>query len=173
LKNESPHAAVDRFRRKRRDLIADLAAVAAAPITSEAARALVHAEIERLATKGRPDLFGVVEHGDPIRWPMENVIAQAGVRASAPDALAVVAWLHRDALLAALDAEIAALADDGAALTDEERDVRKAEVLTSILEHERAECWLIDDLGGTVALRPDTDCRAWLGVSGPAPVERY
>jgi hypothetical protein len=185
LKGETPSAAVDRLRRKRRDLIADLAQVEAAPITSTTARALVKAEVEALAARGRPDLYGTIEHAEPIRWPESRISAplvgfaqsegqpmlQGTATAKVSDALALIAWMYRDDLLAALDAEVDAVADDAAALTDDERAARKADILTSVLEYERAEVALIDEIGGAVAFRPDTDPRALLAVTGPAPQE--
>ena len=49
------------------------------------------------------------------------------------------AWLHRDALIAALDREIATEADDAASLAHEDRQKREAEVMGDLLDIERQE----------------------------------
>lgn len=184
-KSETPTTGVDRLRRKRRDLLADMQAVDAAPITSTTAKAKVRAEIEALADRGRPDLFGTIEHGDAIRWPESSISApllgfvaadgapqlQGHAHAKVADSLALVAWLYKGDLLAALDAEVDSISDDAAALTDEERAARRADIAASVLDCERAECSLVESIGGAVAYRPDTDPRALLAVIGPAPQE--
>jgi hypothetical protein len=58
------------------------------------------------------------------------------------DTLARFAWLHRDALIAKLAAEIDAEADDAAALTHEARQQREAEVMGDLLSVERDESFL-------------------------------
>ena len=63
--------------------------------------------------------------------------------AQVPDVLAIIAYLHHDALLAAIDREVMACADDKAALTDDEREVRLAEVMGDLLGVEREEVTLI------------------------------
>ena len=57
--------------------------------------------------------------------------------------LPLIAWLHKDALIAQLDAEIATEADDDAALTHEVRSQRQAEVLGDLLSTERDESFFI------------------------------
>ena len=52
-------------------------------------------------------------------------------------------WLHRDALIAALDREIASEADDKAALTHEAREKAEAEVQGDLLAVEREESALV------------------------------
>ena len=49
--------------------------------------------------------------------------------AEIPDTVALIAWLHRDALIAALDREIDTEADDKAALSHEARQKAEAEVM--------------------------------------------
>ena len=55
----------------------------------------------------------------------------------------MVAWLHKDALIAALDREIASEADDKAALTHEAREKAEAEVMGDLLAVERDEAALV------------------------------
>jgi hypothetical protein len=63
--------------------------------------------------------------------------------AELPDALALTCWLHKDALIAALDREIVAESDDAAALTHEARQQRAAEVQGDLLAVERDEAALM------------------------------
>ena len=56
-----------------------------------------------------------------------------------PDTLALICYLHRDAMIAALDREIATEADDKAALTHEAREKAEAEVMGDLLAVERDE----------------------------------
>ena len=67
---------------------------------------------------------------------------------SSPDALALVAYLHKSALIAALDAEIDAESDDAASLSHEDRQLREAEAQDDLLDIERQEAaliWLAQD----------------------------
>jgi hypothetical protein len=60
-----------------------------------------------------------------------------------PDTVALVAWLHKEALIAALDAEITVEADDEAALSHEMRQQREAEVQGDLLATERDESFFV------------------------------
>jgi hypothetical protein len=59
------------------------------------------------------------------------------------DPIALVAWVHKDALVAALDREIDAEVDDGAALSHETRQQREAEVQGDLLAVERDQSALV------------------------------
>jgi hypothetical protein len=63
--------------------------------------------------------------------------------AEVPDAVALLTWLPKDALIKRLDAEIDAEADDGAALSHEVRQRQEAEVLDDLLDVERNESALV------------------------------
>jgi hypothetical protein len=58
-------------------------------------------------------------------------------------AIPLLVWLHKDAMIAALDREIATEADDGAALAHEARQQQEAEVMGDLLEIERQEAALV------------------------------
>jgi hypothetical protein len=58
-------------------------------------------------------------------------------------AVPLLVWLHRDALIKRLDAEIDAEADDGAALTHNDREKRSTEVMQDLLATERDEAALV------------------------------
>lgn len=179
---------LDAARKEIARLRADLQEINAAPIPSKQVKAAMRAEIDRLADRGRPDMFGAVEHGNGIGWPKltqtvqtqfmtvftpgQDGSGQVRGRATSegPDTLSLMAWLHKDALLAALDREVDEMADDAAALSDEERAAKIAKTKAALLIAERNEVALIDE-SGEITYRPDTDPRALLGIDGPEPRE--
>ena len=109
----------------------------------------MRAQVEALAARGEPDVSLLTERGGDIVWPAvqtrsEVFNAQAGAVAFAetPDALALTCWLNKDAMIAKLDGLIMAEADDAAALTDTDRQLRTAEVMGDLLACERDEAAL-------------------------------
>lgn len=81
------------------------------------------------------------------------------------DTHALVALLFKDQLLARLDSLVDAIADDGAALTDEAREAKEQELLASILRLEREEEFFLEQCHGEVIRRADADPRAVLGIA--------
>jgi hypothetical protein len=185
-KGESAFDAVERLRRRLEELRADLRQVGCAPITSAEAKAKVRAEVEALAARG-PDVYGVIErrHGG-VDWPttLARVDAFRDGRADPDkplvrvfDSLGLLAWLAKDPLISAIEAEIDRRADDAAALTEEQRASRVADIRQELLAVERDEeslITLLNRTGGDIARRPDADARAVLGVeiATPAADER-
>lgn len=182
-----PKGTLEAARKEIARLRVDLDEIRAAPIPSKQVKAAMHAEIDRLAANGRPNVFGAIEYGEDIKWPrlVQKVNTTNLSLASAtgpaaqliglastecPDVLSLLAWLHKDALIAALEREIDEMADDGAALSDEERAAKVTEIEVALLAAERNEVALVDE-SGEIAYRPDTDPRALLGIDGPAPSE--
>jgi hypothetical protein len=99
-----------------------------------------------------------------------TVIAEQRLLAFAevPDTLALVAWLHKDALIKRLDAEIDAEADDGASLSHEAREKAESEVMGDLLAVERDECGLVfsaQSQGLPIEFRPDISPIAILGLT--------
>jgi hypothetical protein len=177
-RGETLAGAVDRVRKEMAELRADLHAVRSAPIPSAVAKRMVREQIEALARA--PNVLPTIEAGLPLGWPQRTMRgdflgAAAGVAAtgraavSGPDGLAVLCWLHRDALIERLEAEVDDLSDDSPALCDEERAEREAALLLAILEAERVEESFIEQAeavaGQTIARRPDADPRAVLGLA--------
>lgn len=179
-------AEVEKIREDIAELRAERHAITSAAYPSIEAKARVRAEIEMLAERGKPRVTQLIDHGPMagVGWP--DLVAKASIHGMAtwipgdeartsqdlPGAhLALTAWLHKDALLAALEVEIDAVAEDSAALSTETRAAKLAEVNARILDAERIECALIGTAGGSVDFRSDTDPRAALGVVGPAPRE--
>jgi hypothetical protein len=173
-KGEGPLDAVDRLRRRGRELRADLHRIESAPYPSSYAKAKMRAQVEALAMQGAPSMASLIEHDGKISWPQAqvqstiyNATPAAVGFAEAPDALALFAWLHKDELIAALDHEIDAEADDAAALTHEQRQQQAAEVALDLLEIERSESelvWAAQSQGLPVEHRPDISPLALLGL---------
>jgi hypothetical protein len=103
--------------------------------------------VEVLAVGG--DTSMIVEHDGKIIWPSQRLTSEVHAErrllafTEVPDTVALFAWLHRDALIAALSREIDSEADDKAALTHEAREKAEAEVQGDLLAVERDECELV------------------------------
>ena len=94
----------------------------------------------------------------------------ATVSIESVDCVAVMAWMHKDAMIAAFNRDIAELADDAAALTTAERTKREREILAAILTAERLEEMLCEQTGAP--RRPDADARAILQLADSSPAPR-
>jgi hypothetical protein len=173
LKGESLLDGISRLQRRGRELKADLHRIRSAPFPSSHAKAKMRAEIEALAMSGAPSVSELIEHDRRIVWAMRNVQSQV-FNAEAPslafgethDLLPLFAWLHRDALIKALDREIDTEADDGASLTHEARQKAEAEVMGDLLAVERDEAaltWQAQDQRLPVEHRSDINLVALLG----------
>jgi hypothetical protein len=187
-KNETVQQAVERLRRKLRELQADTRRVAAAPIHSSRAREIVRAQVEALATRGQPDVELTIESASPMAWPMEFVSLQlhgmtnvgnpvaGSAGGSLPNAMAYFTWILKDEILKRLDQEIDELSDDDSSLTDIQRAEQLNEIAQDRLVLEREECALIEraeEQGHTIVRRSDCDPRALLSLSSdlPGPTE--
>jgi hypothetical protein len=136
-----------------------------------------------------PNVCGAIEAGLDIVFPhldirgeLTGLALSEGAPAlkgwashSAPDALALIAWLFKDKLIDGLSSEIDALADDDNALDDEARAHKIASLQEAKLEAERTEEALIEAAaaeGVTVMRRHSPDPRAVLGLSSALPASR-
>lgn len=163
---------------KTREAIAELKAdrhkVRSSSYPSSVAKAHVKSIIDEMADRGRPSVAALLENvrhvewkgASAVRWEFGNQIDGAVVAGAQ-----LIAWLQRDALLAALYAEIDEMADDKNALSEEQRTAELARIEAQALEQERIEEVLVEDLG--VDRRPDADPRAVLGLDGPAPTSEF
>jgi hypothetical protein len=98
-----------------------------------------------------------------------------GMVATVVDSVAMLAWLHRDAMIASIKREIAAAADDDSALSDADRETALAQIKRDKLATEREDVALVNlanSQGGRVLFRGDTDPRALLGLDENAPAPR-
>lgn len=181
--NETLSEAIAGVRRKITEINADLHSVRSACLTSAEAKAIARAEVEQLATRGKPDVTAVIESGGSIAWPSANHRAKVFsadphvVALTAPDSLALVAWLHRDALIAAVESAVEADSDDTLALSEVDRHAKREKLVSELLSREREEEALIElatARGEEIARRPDSDYRAVLSLADemPAPRER-
>jgi hypothetical protein len=178
LKNEDVLSGIERLRRRGRELKATLHVIRSASYPSSHARAKMRAKIEALAMQGAPDVSVLLEHDGELVWPMSRVQSDVFAEqrslafAQVPDALALTCWLHKDALITALDREIASEADDAASLSHEERQRREAEVMGDLLSVERDESalvWRAMDEKLPVEHRADISPLALLGVALVTP----
>jgi hypothetical protein len=141
--------AIENRRRRARELRADAHRIRSAPYPSAYCRAQMREQIEALAMQGAPSVSSLIELDGKIEFQTQRVTSEVHAErrslafTEVPDALALVAWMHRDALIAALDREIAVEGDDKAALSHEARQQREAEAMGDLLSIEREEAALI------------------------------
>jgi hypothetical protein len=131
-------------------------------------------QIEALAQQGAPNVANLIEHDRQIEFATQRV--QSSVYNTGTPALAfaeveetipLLVRLHKDAMIAALDREIATEADDGAALTHEARQQQEAELMGDLLSvecDESALIWSAMAQGMPVEHRADINPVALLGV---------
>ncbi len=180
-KGENPVDAVERCRRRLRELDADRHRVASAPWPSAEAKRRARTEIDELAERGQPSALPLVESKDgPIRWAERSysdvLIGDRLVSAVGdPQALPLLFWLHRDAIISKIEQQIDEIADDSSALTKEQRTEQIGEIDRDRLAVQREEEHWIGvavDGGMTSLRRPDADPRAVLGLADdmPAPL---
>ena len=174
LKGESIIDAVERFRRRGRELRADAHRIRSSPYPSAHAKRKMREQIEQLSQRGEPSVSRLVELDGPVEFQTQNLKStvhgeqRALAFAETPDALALIAWLHKDALIKRLDAEIDVEADDGTALSHEAREKAEAEVMSDLLDIERQEAeltWLAQSQNLPVEHRADISPLALLGVA--------
>lgn len=177
-KNETRESAVARIRNQIAELHAEMHAVRSAPIPSSEAFAIVEGQVNRLAVLGQPDVFQIVEHGQPglefarqdLALLTRNNEAGIHVQGQIVDTLAVVAWAFRDEILAKLKREIDQVADDANAFGRAERAAKLDELAAAVLAAERDEEAVIvmSEAAGVdqaIARRADADVRAVLGLA--------
>jgi hypothetical protein len=148
--------AIARFRKRISDLKAELSDIEGRGPPSSWCRQKAKAQIEALAARGRPNVQALVSGGlDVIQFATErhshNVTGfdirgkpVAGVSSwEQPDILGLFAHVHKQALLAAVDALIVAQADDARALSPEARERTASDLQVKKLSAERDLCALI------------------------------
>ena len=183
LKGQSPNSAVEACRARIERLRQDLNMVKSAPITTARAKEIARNQIMAFAERGRPDVTSTINHGEPVSWPSveQTPLTVYGskdrivVYPNGNDGSAMLAWVHRDALIARIEAEIDAESDDSKALTDEDRCERMTSIRSQILATEREEeahiTAALDAMSGIVRRR-DADPRAVLGLADSLPAPR-
>jgi hypothetical protein len=183
LKGETILDAIERMRRRVRELRADQHRIRSAPFPSSYAKRKMREQIERLAQRGAPDVSTLIEHDRDIEFPtiqlralVHNATPGAVVFHEAVDVIGLVAFLMKPTLISALDALVDTESDgDAAALSPEAREKAEAEVMADLLAVERDECalvWRAQSEGLQIEHRGDIDVRALLSVHSVVRVER-
>jgi hypothetical protein len=172
IKGKLPDA-IEAERKKLAELHAERAEVISAPQTSSEAKRLASQWVEQLASDGAPIVAPLIEDrssdvivGTKISSGLSPLGVHAGVEV--PDAIGLLAWLLKDQLTRALHKEIDKVADDKAALSDEDQRSRLAELDAAILACERGEEAMVGqalEQGLDLLPRGDSDPRAILGLS--------
>ena len=182
-KGEAGVDAVERLRQRIDALGTELDTVRHAPLPAAEVKRRARAQIEALAERGRPKVSNSASDGGWIEWPKAPVQvgvvvvgAQGVTIGDAPDPMALIAWVHRDALVAGVEALVDAAADP-AALDEKARRDRIAALASEILGVERGEEAAIEAIeaaGLQFVRRPEADPRAVLNLAGEllAPRER-
>jgi hypothetical protein len=157
-------AALGKARQNIETLKARLGSIRKAPATSGMAKAIVRRQIEELAAAGTPDCLVPVLHKMPLQFKRERAQAPdgAGVATYVRDSLSLMAWVFKDQVIAALEAEIDRRSDDKNALTDEDRAAAIEETAEALLDAERLDVALTEAVG--VPYRGDHNPRALLGI---------
>ena len=175
-KGEDVVSAIERHRRRNRELQADLHRIRSAPYPASFAKRRLREQVEQLAQRGAPVVSGVIEHGDKLQFRWELLRVQMHNIPKAPaaigyaeviDPIALVAWLLKDAVIKRLDAAIDAESDDDAALSHEAREKAEAEALSDILANDRSESFflaLAQSQGMQIEHRSDISPLALLGL---------
>lgn len=143
-------------------LKAQLAEIELAPLSADDLKAQARELVDRLAQRGAP-VLNLSRGGFDVRWRSRT---DAGTTAmNSEDVISTLAWLNRDAVTAALEAQIdRTLADiQSTPLSLSEREKRKQEIAAELLAAERTEEALIETMPD-VPRRPDADPRAVLGI---------
>jgi hypothetical protein len=163
--------ALEKRRRRIRELLADLRQADAAPYPASEAKQRAREELKQLAERGRPNVFPLIEQRQAIRWPElpQTRYDVATNKDRVTDTVAMFAWLHRDVLMTAIEREIDESAGDAQALTDAQRAERFKILLGDLLTTEREEEELIQAAAFHVDRRADADPRAVLGLSSALP----
>ena len=149
-KGDDVMSAVARLRGEAVVLRQKLETIASALLPSAEVKRLAIAEIDRLAVAGRP-LLDNVFRGMPIVWPSQNLRSTvhntpslAVAFGETPDALATMCWLHRAAMIAAIEREIDLQANDELALAPAAKEVATAAAAQELSRLEHAICRLVD-----------------------------
>lgn len=170
-KGQSLADAIQKIRQRIENLQDEEQGARDAPFHSSVAKSIARDYVERLAEQGAPNVLSCIEGGQPPVFATHAV--GFGLSGTAQiDVLGLFVWTHRDALIFALESKIDAEADDGSALSDDERADRVAGARREILSLERSEEALIvlaRSTGLTIQRRADADPRALLQLADQMP----
>src|SRR5262245_4753229 len=175
-RGEDAAAALERVRRRLRELDADRHRIVSSPWHASQAKERARAEVEQWAQRGEPHVSPMIESPTrPIGWqrPLtDQLVGGRVVTLQGDPSPMLMFWLHKDEIIKRLEAEIDAIADDEHALKLEQRTAMVAEVDRDKLAVERdEEFWFCAAVAGGAMLlrRPDADPRAVLGLRDDMP----
>ena len=142
--------AIENRRRYIRTLASDLHRIRSSCYPSSHCKTKAAEKIDVLAQRGAVSVSQLIEHDGALGWPTWQVQVSihntqqpgAVVYVEVPD-LAILAFVHRDALLAAINRAIDEESDDANSLSLAERQGREAEVMADLLSTERDESSLV------------------------------
>jgi hypothetical protein len=148
-RGESLVEAVEKMRRRVRELRADAERIAASQYPAEVTKQKMREQIMRLAEQNAPDVSLLVEHFREVVFPAESqraevIGAPVVVSTVIPCSTGLLCWLHRDTIIARLEVEIDHAMDTSSKpLTSGEREIEIARIMTDIEDIERKESTLI------------------------------
>jgi hypothetical protein len=102
-KNERPVDALPRLRDETLSLISQIKTVQRAPRTLSEVKAVARRELAKLADAGLPKTLAMFTTPAGINWPVTSIPSSHAGMHSAPDGLALIAFLFRKELTAAVD----------------------------------------------------------------------
>lgn len=121
-----------------------------APYPGKDAKAAAKAQIIALGAAAQPDLDRCIEHGLPIGFQttvstalVHGTDKPATVSNATVDALGFFCWAMRDTIIARVEQELDAIADDAAAMSEKQREEALATINSDELEIHRRICALI------------------------------
>ncbi len=156
---------VANVRAKLAELRVKRARILGAPLPSQIAKDAAKRKVGILAELGRPRLDCCFDDGSaPNLTPDFVNDAWREVASPAEAAQATLFWLKKDEILERLLAEIDEQAEDDTALTDDERNIKVAEIELKIEALERVEVSIIRASGDLSELREDTSPKALLNI---------
>lgn len=139
-KGESLIDGIDRVRRAGRQIKASINTIQSSCFPRSYCKQRAHEQVEQLAIRGAISVSRLVEHDGDIEFPtmqvtsaVYNVGGGAVAYHEAVDVVGLMAFLHKSALIAALDREIDAEGDDAGSLSHEDRQRRDSEAQGDLL----------------------------------------
>lgn len=147
--------------------------VANANLPTDVAIEKAIAQVTAAAERGKPNVLELLEGRQ--KFSFRRGYYEPSLKQQPIDAEALICWLHKDALIAALKSEILANADESSALDDATMVKKVQQIRARRLAVEREEEALIEAAhaqGIAIARRRDADPRAVFGLSDDAPAPR-
>ncbi|WP_144421086.1 hypothetical protein [Ahrensia marina] len=154
---------ISKLRQQIAELTADMHQVQSAPYPASMAKQASRAKIERMAAAGAPDMLHCIDTGEPFKFSFLGAADELSL-VGADLRTCQMAWLHKDAMIAKIEAEINELADDENALDPAEREAKLTALAEERLKLERVECELIQNNPNQFEHRPEVSIEALLGV---------